>query len=96
MFCVFSQIFKNAITLLEEEMNKDSILDLIKTGEGITLEFKTNISSNLGKEICAFANTQGGKILLGVGDSGNIIGIKTKEGRGSVHYGLIWEIPVKR
>ncbi|MEK6858145.1 MAG: RNA-binding domain-containing protein [Nanoarchaeota archaeon] len=77
MFCVFSQIFKNAITLLEEEINKDSILDLIKTGEGITLEFKTNISSNLGKEICAFANTQGGKILLGVGDSGNVIGIKT-------------------
>ena len=26
---------------------------------------------------------------------GYIIGIKTKEGRGSAHYELIWEIPVK-
>ena len=24
------------------------------------------------------------------------IGIKTKEGRGSAHYELIWEIPAKR
>ncbi|MFH1916037.1 MAG: ATP-binding protein [Nanoarchaeota archaeon] len=56
-------------------MNKE-ILNLIKTGEGLTLEFKENICSHLGKEICAFANTKGGKILLGVSDSGHISGIK--------------------
>ncbi len=50
-------------------MNKENVLDLIKTGEGITLEFKENISNNLGREICSFANSQGGKIILGVDDS---------------------------
>src|SRR3989344_2001188 len=58
-------------------MNKNDIIGLIKTGEGITLEFKESISNNLGKEICAFANAQGGKIILGVSDSGSIIGIKS-------------------
>ena len=56
-------------------MNK-SILDLIKTGEGLTLEFKEGVNSDLGKEICAFANANGGKIILGVKDNGKIIGIK--------------------
>lgn len=28
-----------------------------------------------------------------IGFDGDIIGIKTKEGRGSAHYELIWEIP---
>ncbi len=48
----------------------------MRTGEGLTLEFKENIGSNLGKEICAFANANGGKIFLGVKDNGEIFGIK--------------------
>ncbi|MBS3163719.1 ATP-binding protein [Candidatus Woesearchaeota archaeon] len=51
------------------------ILDLIKIGEGLTLEFKERISSDLGKEICAFVNARGGKIILGVRDNGEIIGM---------------------
>ena len=31
---------------------------------------------------------------LTIGCNGYIIGFKTKEGRGSAHYELIWEIPV--
>ena len=57
-------------------MKKRDIIELIKIGEGITLEFKESISNKLGKEICGFANSKGGKILLGVGDSGDIMGIK--------------------
>jgi hypothetical protein len=30
---------------------------------------------------------------LTIGCDGAIVGIKTEEGRGSVHYELIWEIP---
>src|SRR3989344_6099040 len=58
-------------------MDKKELLKLTRTGEGLTLEFKENISSNLGKEICAFANTNGGKILLGIKDDGKVLGIKT-------------------
>ncbi|MEA1986923.1 MAG: putative DNA binding domain-containing protein, partial [Candidatus Marinimicrobia bacterium] len=56
-------------------MKYKDLLDLVKTREGYTIEFKESISSSLGKEICAFANGQGGKIILGVKDDGSIKGI---------------------
>ena len=57
-------------------MRYEDLLDLIKTREGYTIEFKESMSSTIGKEICAFANSQGGKIILGVKDNGEIKGIK--------------------
>jgi len=48
---------------------------LLKEGEGFNLEFKESDSSDVAKEICAFANATGGKILLGVSDKGEIKGI---------------------
>ncbi len=56
-------------------MNSDQLNDLIVQGEGTLVEFKRSLTSNIGREICAFANSAGGKILLGVSDSGEIIGI---------------------
>ncbi|MFT4326443.1 MAG: RNA-binding domain-containing protein [Candidatus Woesearchaeota archaeon] len=56
-------------------MKYEELLDIIKTREGYTLELKESINSSLGKEICAFANGQGGKIILGVKDNGVIKGI---------------------
>ena len=55
-------------------MDKKELLELVKTGEGYTLEFKEDYSSSIDKEICAFANGNGGKILLGVNDNNVIIG----------------------
>ena len=55
-------------------MNKDDLLELIKIGEGYTLEFKESIDKFLGKEICAFANANGGKIIIGVTDDNLIKG----------------------
>ena len=49
---------------------------LIQQGEGTTLEFKESLSSSFAREVVALANTVGGKILLGVSDSGGVIGIK--------------------
>lgn len=43
---------------------------LIAVGEGTMLEFKRSGTAHLGREICAFANTLGGRILIGVDDSG--------------------------
>ena len=57
-------------------MNKQELLNLIKTGEGLYLEFKEGIDPTLGKEICAFANANGGRIILGVTDNGDVKGFK--------------------
>jgi ATP-dependent DNA helicase RecG len=54
-------------------MTLQNLKDLISTGEGQLLEFKRSGVSHLGREICAFANTFGGRILIGVTDEGEII-----------------------
>jgi len=59
-------------------MNKKELQQIIKLGEGFNAEFKKSFSAGIGREICAFANSLGGKILVGVDDKGNISGIKNK------------------
>ena len=58
-----------------------TILEQIARGEGKTLEFKAAIptSERLAKSIIAFANTGGGKILIGVKDDGTVMGIENSE-----------------
>ena len=56
-------------------MTKAELLDLIAMGEGIALEFKRN-AAHLGREMCAFANAAGGRVLIGVGDDGRIVGVQ--------------------
>ena len=55
---------------------KKELNALIEKGEGYRLEFKESFSSSISKEMCAFANSTGGRILLGVGDEGRITGLK--------------------
>lgn len=50
----------------------NSIDNLIKMGEGYELEFKENIEKSLAKEVCAFANANGGKIIIGISDDGKL------------------------
>ena len=50
---------------------------LIQTGEGYHLEFKESLDKSFIEEICAFANSSGGKVLLGISNDGEIKGIKT-------------------
>ena len=58
-------------------MNTIELLELINKGEGYHLEFKLEEENNedFAKTIVCFANTDGGKILIGVDDTGNIIGV---------------------
>src|SRR3989344_6769035 len=56
-------------------MDEKELMALIQQGEGYNLEFKESISDNLGKEICALANANGGKILIGVDDKGKVVGV---------------------
>ncbi len=52
--------------------------ELVKKGESDHLEFKlkTNHPEKIVREIVAFANTRGGKLLVGVGDDKSLKGLK--------------------
>jgi predicted HTH transcriptional regulator len=54
---------------------------LIEGGENQTLDFKfaINDSRKIARTLSAFANTDGGKLLIGVRDNGSIAGIRTDE-----------------
>ena len=52
------------------------ILTKIGDGEDVHTEFKSRLDlSAVGRAICAFANTSGGVLILGVTDAGQIVGI---------------------
>ncbi len=57
------------------------IRKLIAEGEHQHLDFKFEISDarKIARTFSAFANTEGGKLLVGVKDNGNITGIRTDE-----------------
>jgi predicted HTH transcriptional regulator len=57
------------------------IYDLIREGENEFLDFKHSIgdSKKIARSLVAFANTNGGKLLVGVKDNGTISGIATDE-----------------
>ncbi len=48
----------------------------MKLQENQNIEFKSTWDDEYLKWICGFANSQGGKLFVGVDDSGNVIGIK--------------------
>ena len=52
------------------------LIDVIKQGEGQTIEFKTSFQKEVIESVVAFANARGGKILVGVANTGSIIGIE--------------------
>jgi predicted HTH transcriptional regulator len=61
--------------------NTEEVRELLKLayeGEGQHLEFKHKIShpEKVVREMIAFANSQGGTILVGVGDNGELVGVK--------------------
>ena len=54
------------------------VLDRIGTGESDRTEFKRGLGdlSAAGRAVCAFANTEGGVIILGVTDAQQIVGVR--------------------
>ena len=59
----------------------DYLQKLIKEGEHIHQDFKFEISDarKIAKSLSAFANTEGGRLLIGVKDNGKIAGIRSEE-----------------
>ena len=60
-------------------MNIEDLIYLIKPGESEKLEFKEKVVKDIHHEIAAFANSEGGTILVGISDSGKIIGTNVKD-----------------
>ena len=58
-------------------MTLRELKQLVSLGEGISLEFKRRVprDERIAKEVIALANTNGGRILLGVDDDGTITGV---------------------
>lgn len=51
------------------------LLDILRNGESASVEFKETLNKDISKAVCAFANTKGGRILIGVKDDGTPIGV---------------------
>ncbi len=62
-------------------MDADQVLELIKMGEDSKTQFKEDFHSpdRLAQEMVAFSNAQGGKIIIGVSDFGEIKGLSSKD-----------------
>ena len=54
----------------------ENVFELLSQGENQWVEFKEKVTRELAKEMVAFANTEGGKIFLGVTDDGKIVGLE--------------------
>lgn len=59
-------------------MDYRALKELVRRGEGSHLEFKlkANHPERIVREIVAFANTEGGRLLIGIGDDKTIQGLK--------------------
>lgn len=54
----------------------DSITAWLTAGEGEHTEFKEKYSSRVIESLAAFANTAGGRVLIGVSDRGQVVGLR--------------------
>jgi predicted HTH transcriptional regulator len=65
----------------EAEPNEGYIRKLIAEGEHQQLDFKFGIndSRKIARTLAAFANTDGGRLLIGVKDNGSIAGVRSEE-----------------
>ncbi len=60
---------------MARESKTFSIIPMMKR-ESETIEFKESWRDEYLRWICAFANTQGGKLYLGINDDGKVVGLK--------------------
>lgn len=69
-------------------MKTEEFLDYLKEGESENLEFKSRVSDDIGEEICALSNLDGGHIFVGVSDNGDIQGCNVKTSKEAISQHL--------
>ena len=69
--------------------DKQYLQSLIREGEHQQQDFKYRVSDaqKLAKSVSAFANTDGGRLLIGVRDDGNMSGVRSEEEIYMMHRG---------
>ena len=77
VFIVYFFMKRSTSTYQEIEMDKEELTEIIEKGEDSFTEFKEEKvhPDDLSAEMVAFANTEGGRILLGISDKKEIKGI---------------------
>jgi len=65
-------------------VKQETLLTLIRNGESERVEFKRTASKKLDQEIAAFANADGGYLLIGVDDNGTIVGTDLKAAQDTI------------
>ncbi|PZM82072.1 MAG: hypothetical protein DKM50_04825 [Candidatus Margulisiibacteriota bacterium] len=60
-------------------MNNQQILSLIQSGESQTLELKESFQKQIIETLVAFANTRGGKVIVGVPKVKSIVGVNIND-----------------
>jgi len=76
-------------------ISAEDIKTLVASGEGYHAEFKVSVPSKvreLAGEVCAFANADGGVVLIGVNDQNIITGVSIDNSKRSAIQNSISEI----
>lgn len=62
-------------------MEIEKLKEIIASGESSTVEFKRKLTTpdKIAKEICAFANTKGGYLIIGIDDDRKVVGIESEK-----------------
>lgn len=60
-------------------MNQNILAGIISKGENLTVEFKTNFSSEVIETLVAFSNAKGGFVFIGISNNKNIVGVELKD-----------------
>ena len=77
------------------KLTPEEIKSIVGSGEGFNAEFKVRVPAKvreLSQEVCAFANSGGGYLLIGVNDNGQIEGINIDNSKRSAIQNAIREI----
>lgn len=77
--CRFEQ--QNLVEMKNVDIKDNYVQELISQGEHQQQDFKFEISDarKIAKSLSAFANTDGGRLLIGVKDNGKIAGVRSDE-----------------
>lgn len=79
-------------------LDAEDILKMVKDGEGPKVDFKRSVPSKvreLSEEVCGFANSSGGFVLIGVDNDNQIVGAEIDNSKRSAIQDSIGEISPK-